>query len=71
MTFKTGDKIRAIHDAKKPIAPLPNGLEIAYKVGDEFVVNRESIEDSSGFRTIIWHPVMGEIEVNAENFILV
>ena len=71
MKFKTGDKIRAINDAKQPVAPLPGGLEIAYKRGDEFFVNRESIEDSSGMRLIIWHPIMGEIEVNAHNFELV
>ncbi len=68
MNFKTGDTIIAISDSKLPNASLPSGLERAYRRGDVFKVYRESIEDSSGLRLIIWHPILGELEVNPQNF---
>lgn len=71
MNFKTGDTIIAISDSKLPNTSLPSGLERAYKTGDTFKVYRESVEDSSGFRLIIWHPILGELEVNPQNFKLV
>lgn len=68
MKFKEGDNIIAIRDAQLPIKPLPKGLTRAYVKGDKFSVYRESLEDSSGFRLIVWHKDLGELEVNPDNF---
>ena len=67
--FKTGDTLVATKNASNSIAWKSFGLDRAYSSGDTFKVYRESIEDSSGTRLIIWHPILKmELEVNKDNF---
>lgn len=67
--FRTGDTLIAIKDAPTSESWKKFNLEKAYVVGNTFKVHRESIEDSSGMRLIIWHPILDmELEVNPINF---
>ena len=67
--FKTGDTIVAIRDSQISDAWKKFNIDKVYSKGDKFRVHRESIEDSSGMRLIIWHPILNmELEVNPTSF---
>ena len=72
MKMSENDLVVAINDGPIPKYGFIKGkihLDRAYKVGDTFRVYRESIEDSSRRRLIIWHPILEtEMDVNIDNF---